>query len=208
MNKLKSKYIFHLLMLALLIHLIIHIKQGVSATCCSNCESINSSYVLDRNMTYQDTFVSILYSPILVPTLAISEQLLKEYEDSYGAEIYNAVNIVLYAEFCIDNQKADKEIISQKISNHYDAYNFSYLYFFIVLNIVVSYILWVYIFKKLKKYKKTRRVLLGIFILLLSLSCLEYFMSIMSISTTSYFEYIEQYSKNKETNFLIDWESL
>ena len=192
----------------LLIHLMVHIKQGVSASSGASCESINSSYELGEDSTYQDTLLSVMYSPIIVPTLAISEQLLKEYEDSYDAEIYNAGNIIFYAGFCIDNQKADRKIISKKVTNHYDAYNFSYLYLFIVLNIVVSYVLWVYIFEKLKKYKKTRRVLLGVFILLLPYLFLMYFMSIESISTTPYLEYIEQYSKNKENHFLIDWESL
>jgi len=186
----------------------VYIHQGTSASSGANCESINSSYELGEDSTYQDTLLSVMYSPIIVPTLVISEHLLKKYGDSYGAEIYNDGNIVFYAGFCIDNQKADKKIISKKVTNHYDTYNFSYLYLFIVLNIIVSYVLWVYIFKKLKKYKKTRRVLLGIFILLLLFLCLEHFTSIMSISPTPYFEYIERYSKAKENNFLIDWESI
>lgn len=208
MKKFKIKYIFHILIPILLIHLMVHIKQGTSASSGASCENINSSYELGEDSTYQDTFLSVMYSPIIVPTLVISEYLLKKYEDSYGAEIYNDGNIVFYAGFCIDNQKADKRIISKKVTNHYDAYNFSYLYLFIVLNIIVSYVLWVYFFKKLKKYKKTRRVFLGVFILLLPYLSLIYFMSEDGMHSTPYSEYIEQYSKNKENHFLIHWESL
>jgi len=186
----------------------VHIKQGVSASSGASCENINSSYAVDLNMTYKDTFLSVEYSPIIVPTLYLSEQFLKNYENSYGAEIYDSENIVLYAMFCIDNQKDDRKIISKKVTNYYDSYNFSYLYFFIALNIIVSYFSWVYIFKKLKKYKKTRRVFLGVFILLLPYLYLIYFMSEDGMRSTSYSEYIERYSKAKENNFLIDWESI
>ncbi len=86
----------------------VYIHQGTSATCCANCESINSSYELGEDSTYQDTLLSVMYSPIIVPTLVISEQLLKKYEDSYGAEIYNDVNIVFLLDFVLTIKKLIK----------------------------------------------------------------------------------------------------
>jgi hypothetical protein len=186
----------------------VHIYQGTSDSSGAACETINSSYVLGEDDTYEDSFLSVMYSPIIAPTLYISEQFLKKFENSYGAEIYNSGNIVLYAGFCVDNQKDDRKITNQKITNNYDAYNFSYLYFFMALNIVVSYFLWVYILGKLKKHKNIRRVFIGVFVLLLLFMSLEYFMDEDGKSSTSYSEYIERYVKAKKNNFLIDWESI
>lgn len=187
----------------ILIHLMVHIKMGVNVTCCSGCDTINSSYSLAEDMTYKDTFLSVMYSPIIVPTLYISEPLLKKYSDKYGAEIYQSGNIVIYGAFCLDNEKDEREFLKRKVVNKFDSYNFSYLYFFIVSNIVLSYFIWVYIIKKLEKYKKTRGILLSIFVLLLPYLILMYFTSIESISSVSYLKYIEDYSKYKENNFLI-----
>ena len=201
--KFKPIYIFHFIMPIILIHLMVHIKIGVNASCCC-CDSINSSFTLDKNLTYKDTFLSVMYSPIIVPTLYITKPLIKAYIEKKGAEIYQDGNIFFYAGFCLDNQKDDIKKYKDKPVNHFDSYNFSYLYFIVVLNIIVSYLIWVYIFIKLKIYKKTKRILLGIFISLLPFLYFMYIMSIDSIDSVSYIEYIKQYSEYKKNDFLIE----
>ena len=53
----------------LLIHLMVHIELGTSDSSGANCESINSSYLLGEDDTYEDALLSVIYSPVLVPTL-------------------------------------------------------------------------------------------------------------------------------------------
>jgi len=206
--KFKPIYIFHIIMLIILIYPMVHIRKGVSVTCCCPCDNINSSYSLGKDNTYQDTFLSVIYSPIIVPTLYFSELLLKKYSNKYGVEVYESANIVLYAQFCLDNQKNEKKKLKRKVTNYYDSYNFSSLYFFITLNIVVSYIIWVYIISKLKKYKTARGVLLGVLISLLAYIYFMYIMTIESMDSIPYIQYMEQYSKNKETSFVIEWDEI
>jgi len=181
-----------------------HIKMGENATCCC-CDSINSSFSLGKDNTYKDTFLSVMYSPIIVPTLYITKPLLEIYIQKNGAEIYEDGNMFLYAGFCLDNQKEDNDKSIGKPVNHFDSYDFSYPYFFICLNIIISYFIWVYIFSILRKHKKTKYILLGILVLLLPYLFLMYLMSIDSNDSVSYIEYVKKYSKYKENNFIIKW---
>lgn len=198
----KPIYIVHLIVPMILIHLNVHIKMGVSATCCC-CSQINSSFSLDKNSTYKDTFISVMYSPIITPILYITKPLLERYIQKNNVELYQDANIFFYAVFCLDNQKREKEIYSNKPVNHADAYDFSYLYLFVSLNIVISYFLWVYIFTNFIKNKKIKYILFGILILLLPYMIFMYIASIFSIDSVSYLEYVEKYSQYKADNFVL-----
>lgn len=199
----KRKYFIDLIISLILVFLSIQIKIGAVET--SPHVTVNSSYYLDLDMAYTDVYLELSYSPLISPMLFITIPLIKIYGENNNIELYNRENIYIFDHFYLDNEKSEKiENNSKKVTHHLDSYNFSYLYLFISINIIISYFIWSYIIRNiLKKYTRTKYFIIGGFILLLIPLLLTHTKIMQNVRTISFFEYSSKYMEYKNRDFLL-----
>jgi len=201
--KIKRIYFIDMLIGLTLVFLCIQIKTGPVIT--SPHVNINSSYSLDYNKAYSDIYLEVNYSPLISPLLFISIPLIQRYGNNNSVELYNRDNIYIFDHFYLDNEISEKiQNRTRKMMHHSDDYNFMYLYLYLSINIIISYLMWSYIIRiVLKKYTKTKRLIIGIFVLILIPLLLTHTQLMQNVETISIFEYSSKYIEYKNRNFLL-----
>jgi hypothetical protein len=186
-----------------LVFLCIQIKTGSVIT--SPHVKINSSYYMDSENAYSDIYLEVNYSPLLAPILFITVPLIQMYGNNNNIELYNRSNIYIFDHFYLDNEISENiQNRTRKMTHHIDDYNFMYLYLYMSINIIISYLMWSYILRKvLKRYTKTKRLIIGVFVLILIPLLFTHTWMMQNVESISIFEYSSKYLEYKNRGFLL-----
>lgn len=201
--KMKRIYFIDMLIALALVFLCIQLKTGPVIT--SPHVKINSSYYMDSKNAYSDIYLEVNYSPLLTPILFITVPLIQMYGNNNNIELYNRSNIYIFDHFYLDNEISENiQNRTRKMTHHIDDYNFMYLYLYMSINIIISYLMWSYIVRNvLKRYIKTKRLIIGVFVLILIPLLFTHTGMMQNVESISIFEYSSKYLEYKNRGFFL-----
>ena len=125
------------------------------------------------------------------------------YGNNNNIELYNRSNIYIFDHFYLDNEISENiQNRTRKMTHHIDDYNFMYLYLYMSINIIISYLMWSYIVRNvLKRYTKTKRLIIGVFVLILIPLLFTHIGMMQNVESISIFEYSSKYLEYKNRGF-------